>query len=281
MEPYPCCLMHHRGRLADIGRRLQVDEFQRPIRWRLEIECRNEPAGLLLQHREARMRIRAIKLAAGGEHAVNDPCPISQVGQPAKRSPGRKDEIERAGRELRSLSHPPLYEGGVEPGLLGKTSRDVDRRRREIESGGDGAASREAERVAPNMALQMEDALPGNIAEFCRLDSMQKIFPCPKAGKAFPAERLARVEASALIPVAAIDLNRIVHGGPQLTSCKPRPGGQVRNFAARKFHRFLSMNCYSFTHRDIMEFSEWSLALDVGRFDNRPPSLDLGLLERC
>jgi len=63
------------------------------------------------------------------------------------------------------------------------------------------------------MALQMEHALSGNIAEFCRLDCMQNIFPRPKARKDFPAERLSRVEAGALIPVSAIDLDRIVHGG--------------------------------------------------------------------
>src|SRR5262249_17070426 len=159
------------------------------------------------------MRICTIKFAAGGEHAVNDPCPISQIGQPAERSPGRKDEIEWAGRELRSVVHPPLYECGAEPGLLGKPARDLDRRRREIEPGGDGPAAPEAERVAPDMALQMEHALPGNITELCRLDCMQRIFPGPKAGKHVSAERLARVEACALIPIAAIDLNRIVHGG--------------------------------------------------------------------
>src|SRR5262249_24104000 len=200
MEPYSRRLMRHGGRIADVGRRLGVDEFQRPPRWRLEIECRNEPAGVLLQHHEARMRICTIKFAAGGEHAVNDPCPISQIGQPAERSPGRKDEIEWAGRELRSVVHPPLYECGAEPGLLGKPARDLDRRRREIEPGGDGPAAPEAERVAPDMALQMEHALPGNITELCRLDCMQRIFPGPKAGKHVSAERLARVEACALIP---------------------------------------------------------------------------------
>src|SRR5215510_8526235 len=57
----------------------------------------------------------------------------------------------------------------VETGLLDKTPRDLDRHRREIEPGGDGPASREAERVAPNMALQMEHALSGNITEFDEL----------------------------------------------------------------------------------------------------------------
>src|SRR5262252_7213093 len=66
--------LRHRGLIADVGR-FGVDEFQRPLRWRLEIERRNEPAGVLLQHHEARVRICAIKFAAG---ASTQPITLAQ-----------------------------------------------------------------------------------------------------------------------------------------------------------------------------------------------------------
>jgi len=69
------------------------------------------------------------------------------------------------------------------------------------------------------MALEMEDAFPGNVTEFGRLDLVQSVFARTKAG-----ERVfigvARVDDSALIPIPAIDLNRIFHVGPR--SHRPR-----------------------------------------------------------
>jgi hypothetical protein len=58
---------------------------------------------------------------------------------------------------------------------LRKAARDVQRHARKIEPGRCRAASHEAERVAPDMALQMEDALSGNVAEFGGFDGVESV----------------------------------------------------------------------------------------------------------
>jgi hypothetical protein len=74
----------------------------------------------------------------------------------------------------------PLNEVGFQPGLLGKASRDIERYAREIEPSCHRAASHETERVAPDRALQMEDALSGNVAKFGGFDGMESVLTCAK-----------------------------------------------------------------------------------------------------
>ena len=76
---------------------------------------------------------------------------------------------------MRGLVHSPLNKVGLEPGLARKASRDVQRYARKIEPGCHRAASHEAERVTPDMALQMEDALSGNVAEFGGFDAVESV----------------------------------------------------------------------------------------------------------
>jgi hypothetical protein len=118
--------MCHYGRIARVGRRL--DERQRPVGRRLEIECRQQPTVVLLQDDEAGMSIGTVKFAARCKHGCNDPRPSPHVRQPAKGSPSRKDKIERARRQLRSLVHGPFNEVGFQSGLVGKAPREIERR---------------------------------------------------------------------------------------------------------------------------------------------------------
>ena len=153
MYPHPRRLMRHDGRVARVGRRL--DELQRPVGRRLEIERRHQPAGVLLQHDEAGMSIGAVKFAARRQHGRNDPRPNPHVRQPAKRSPSRKDEIERARRQMRGLVHGPLNEVGLQPGLVGKAAREIERRTGEIEPGD------QRRRVAPGRACRARYGIAG------------------------------------------------------------------------------------------------------------------------
>jgi hypothetical protein len=59
------------------------------------------------------------------------------------------------------------------------------------------------------MALQMEDALSGNVAEFSCFDGMESVLTCPKAVEHVVAGCVARVDGSALIPISAVGINRI------------------------------------------------------------------------
>jgi len=56
------------------------------------------------------------------------------------------------------------------------------------------------------MALQVEDALSGNVAEFSRFDHMEGVFTRTKASEPVAASGIARVKYSELIPPAKFDL---------------------------------------------------------------------------
>src|ERR1700726_1345953 len=81
MNPFPSGLMRHDGLIAWVGRR--IGEFEGPV-WRcLEILHGHEPAGVLLQHEEARMSIGKVKFAAGLQHG----CDSGGKLPPTQRSP--------------------------------------------------------------------------------------------------------------------------------------------------------------------------------------------------
>ena len=63
MNPFPSGLMRHDGRIACVGRR--IGEFERPVCGCLEIVHGHEPAGVLLQHEEARMSIGKVSSPPG------------------------------------------------------------------------------------------------------------------------------------------------------------------------------------------------------------------------
>jgi hypothetical protein len=73
------------------------------------------------------MGICAVKLAGRHQDGCDDPRPIPHIRQPAQGSPRRKDEIERAGRKMRSLFHSTLNEIGLQSDRLGKIARGVER----------------------------------------------------------------------------------------------------------------------------------------------------------
>jgi hypothetical protein len=85
--------------------------------------------------------------------------------------------------------------------------RGPDCARMLIEPGCHRAAAHEAERVAPDMALQMEDALSGNVAEFGGFDRVETVLTRAKAVEHVVAGCVARVDGSAIIPISAIGID--------------------------------------------------------------------------
>jgi hypothetical protein len=61
------------------------------------------------------------------------------------------------------------------------------------------------------MALQMEDALSGNVAEFGGFDGMESVLTCAKPVEHVVASCVARVDVSALIPISTVDINWTDH----------------------------------------------------------------------
>jgi hypothetical protein len=79
---------------------------------------------------------------------------------------------------------------------------------------------RQPERILPNVALEMEDALSGNIAEFGSLDFVEGFFARMKARERVVAGRIAQIDESTLVPVPAIDFNRIIHNDLEFTASR-------------------------------------------------------------
>jgi hypothetical protein len=73
------------------------------------------------------------------------------------------------------------------------------------------------------MALEMEDALSGNIAELGNLDFVEGVFAHTKARKRLLAGRIARMDDCTLVQVPAIDFNRIVHIDLEFTRAPSQP----------------------------------------------------------
>jgi hypothetical protein len=61
------------------------------------------------------------------------------------------------------------------------------------------------------MALQMQNALSGNVAEFGRFNRMQSVLARTKPVKHIIAGGIARVNCGALIPVPAVCFDVVGH----------------------------------------------------------------------
>jgi len=65
-----------------------------------------------------------------------------------------------------------LDEVRLQAGLIGQTLRNIRRGTGKIESGNSRAAPYQAQCIPTNMALQMQNALSGNVTEFGRFNCM-------------------------------------------------------------------------------------------------------------
>jgi hypothetical protein len=139
-------------------------------------------------------------------------CPNRQIRQPANRSPCDIDQIERSGCQTGCFIHPALHEVGLEPGLVGELSRCADCFRGEGETGDDRAQPHQAQRVGPDVALEVKDPFLGNVPELGDFRSMQPVLVGPHAIKPVEPGRIARMNDRAFIPGATVDLDRIGHG---------------------------------------------------------------------
>ena len=201
--------MRHDRRIA--GVRGLVHELQRPVGRRLKIEGGHKPSGVFFQHVERRMRVGEVELAARRQHGRNDLRPFLHIGQPANGAPGCEDEVERARRQVRSLIHGPLDEVRFQAGLIGQAPGNLQRGAGKIESGDRRAAPYQAQRIPADMALQMQNALAGDVAEFGRFNLVQGVLAGTKPVQHVIAGGIARMNGGALIPVPAVHFDGVGH----------------------------------------------------------------------
>src|SRR6266436_9117339 len=156
--------MRHDSRVA--GVRGLICEVERLVGRRLIVVGWRKFSSVFFQHTESRMSVRGVKLAARSQHRRNDLRPSLHIRQPTNGPPGCKDEIERARRQIRGLIYGPLDEVCLQASLIGQAPCNAQRGTRKIESGSSRAAPYQTQCIPANMALQMQNALSGNVAEF-------------------------------------------------------------------------------------------------------------------
>jgi hypothetical protein len=117
---------------------------------------------VVIKDQGGRMCLREIEHATRLEEMGDNARPLCDVGQPADRAPGDEDEIERGrfGNCITGSIDVRQYKAGVDgkAKLVGERARCRDGGRRKIQTDDSGAALGEAEAVAAEMALQVQDA---------------------------------------------------------------------------------------------------------------------------
>src|SRR5689334_236652 len=121
---------------------------------------------LVLEHLQDRMDLADVEAAAGLHEPSHYACPAADVGQPAEHATRRVHDVELVAEPDRELVDVRFDEPRVgEADVGGELSGDTDRCGREVDTGDRGAEPRPGQRVQPEMALQVEQALPGDVAK--------------------------------------------------------------------------------------------------------------------
>src|SRR2546423_15697967 len=100
-----------------------------------------------------------------------------------------------------------------------QTPCDIQRSAGKIQSGNSRAAPYQAQCIPANMALQMQNALSADVAEFSRFDRMQGVLARPKPVEHVITGGIARMNSCALIPVPAIYFGVVGHANSLICKC--------------------------------------------------------------
>ena len=162
-----------------------------------------------LEHPQHRVVVEQIENTARLQEAGYHLRPSLQVRQPAEHTQRGVNNVERFVQHRRQVIHValdetrPQAEFGVQPPSRG--DGDV----REVHTGGAGAEPAPRHRVQPEVALQMQEGLVGDVPHLAPLDVVQRDAPRLEAGHV--VERRGRMHRNALVPVAAVGLQPVVH----------------------------------------------------------------------
>src|SRR5262245_10715516 len=157
------CIVDHDGLAAEIGCKIA-----RQAAWQ---GC------CVVEHERGGMTFGEVERAARLEEMRDDFGPAPDVGKPADRPPGDEDPIERCRARHRRWRIIEICLDELSPRgqrkLGGKISRSFYSRTRKVEPHDLGTALRQYQAIAPEVALQVQDAQPTHVAELFLLNLMQ------------------------------------------------------------------------------------------------------------
>ncbi len=158
--------------------------------------------------------------SAGAEQVGDDLTPAVDVGQPAERADPGVDEVEpasleRLGRRV-ELGDDELR---LHAGSFGEEPRLLDRRLGEVEAGHARAETGERDRVRSDVALEVHAVQPRDVAEPGEVeahDTAQELRVLGETRDRVVGRR--DVRGHALVPVGAVDVDRVAHVAYSRTS---------------------------------------------------------------
>jgi hypothetical protein len=150
---------------------------------------------------------------AARPHEVGDHLgPAGHVGQPVEHSEGGEHHVEVALQPVREVDHVGDDEAGLQAGLGGQEPRLLDGPFREVGAGDPGSPPDPGECVQPEVALQVEQVLAGDVADL--LDQQrEQVVAAPGLPAVDVVERRADVDGRPLVPEGAVGGDMRVHAG--------------------------------------------------------------------
>ena len=146
------------------------------------------------------------------------------VGQPAEHAARRVDDVELALERVdgRSYRLDSTKRASGKPSSIGQGPRQLDRGRRDVRAGHPGAQPGPGQRVDPEVALQVEERLAGDVA-----DHLDLVRPEPDAAgleRLEVVEIARRVDPRPGVPEGPIGLERGARGplGPSVNGATRR-----------------------------------------------------------
>ncbi len=163
----------------------------------------------IVQHHRRRVAFQQIEPAARFQSARRHRHPAVHVRNPADSPPGSEDDVE-AVQARRRIQHVRQDELTVDAGLTREGSRRFDGRRRIVEAGHLCAQPRQGQGVEAEMALQVEQAFAGDVAEPFPGDPIDhRLAPAECVGA---VEGGGQVDRHRLIPIGEILFGHPGHG---------------------------------------------------------------------
>jgi hypothetical protein len=118
--------------------------------------------------------------------------------------------------------HSAFHEVGIELGFSGETACNTNRLSREIKTSNNRAAPDQRQCARPDVALKVQNLLARDVSQICAFDGAQSVLTRSHAIESVETRRIPRMDPCPLIPVSAIDFDRVDHDDFSICSANHR-----------------------------------------------------------
>lgn len=159
---------------------------------------------VVAEHPTERVELGQQQPPARPQQRRHHPGPAVQVRQPVDRPEAGVDDVEAFTQRRLGLVHVRAHEPGVQAEVCGQSVGHLDRRRREVEPDHRRAPTGPGHRVVTEVALEVHQTLPGEVAEQVRFPGLQRV--AAGAERGVVVHRRGDVVRDALVPPGPVQL---------------------------------------------------------------------------